>query len=55
MGKTAKDIKISLNVSLKGSHKGVFPTKIFEIQIFILKFAKYFLPKNLKLTFSRQK
>ena len=27
MGKTTEDIKISLNVSLKGSPKGVFPTK----------------------------
>ena len=26
-GKTIEDIKISLNVSLKGSPKGVFPTK----------------------------
>ena len=40
MGKTTEDIKISLNVSLKGNPKGVFPTKKFEIKIFILKFAK---------------
>ena len=40
MDKTIEDIKISLNVSLKGSPKGVFPTKSFEIKIFILKFAK---------------
>ena len=40
MGKTTEDIKISLNVSLKGSPKRVFPTKSFEIKIFILKFAK---------------
>ena len=48
MSKTTEDIKISLNVSLKGSPKGVFPTKIFEIKIFILKCAKNttFLPKN---------
>ena len=29
-----------LNVSLKGSTKGMFPTNIFDIKIFILKFAK---------------
>ena len=48
MGKTTEDIKISLNVSLKGSPKGVFPTKKIEIKIFILKFAKkhYFLSQN---------
>ena len=40
MGKTTEDIKISLNVSLKGSSKGVFPIKKNEIKIFILKFAK---------------
>ena len=40
MGKTTEDIKISLTVSLKGSPKGVLPTKFFEIKIFILKFAK---------------
>ena len=40
MGKTTEDIKISLNFSLKGSPKGVFPTNIFEIKKFILKFAK---------------
>ena len=47
MGKTTEDIKISLNVSLKGSPKGVFPTKNFEIKIFILKLAKNttFYPK----------
>ena len=27
MDKTTEDIKISLNVSLKGSHKEVFPKK----------------------------
>ena len=51
MGKTTEDIKISLNASLKGSPKGVFPTIKFEIIFFILKFAKkkhYFLPKKLK-------
>ena len=40
MGKTTEDIKISLNVSLKGSPKGVFPIKNFEIKFFILNFAK---------------
>ena len=40
MGKTTEDIKISLNVSLIESPKGVFPTKSFEIKILILKFAK---------------
>ena len=47
MGKTTEDIKILLNISLKGSPKGVFPTKKKkkkkkknEIKIFILKFAK---------------
>ena len=47
MGKTTEDIKISLNVSLKGSPKGVFQTKKNEIKIFILKFAKNttFYPK----------
>ena len=40
MGKITEDIKISPNVSLKGSPKGVFPKKSFEIKIFILKFAK---------------
>ena len=47
MGKTTEDIKMSLIVSLTGSHKGVFPTKIFEIKIFVLKFAKNtpFYPK----------
>ena len=47
MGKTTEDIKISLDVSLTGSPKGVVPTKIFEIKIFILKFAKntLFYPK----------
>ena len=48
MGKTTEDIKISLKVSLKGSPGGVFPTKFFEIKIFILKFAKtttIFYPK----------
>ena len=40
MGKTTEAIKISLNVSLKGSPKRVFSTKNFEIKIFILKFAK---------------
>ena len=51
MGKTTEDIKISLNVSLKGSTKGVFPIKKIEIKIFILKFAKkyYFLPKRIKM------
>ena len=53
MGKTTEDIKISLNVSLKGSPKGVFPTKKFEIKIFILKFAKNttFYPKIKNLHF----
>ena len=47
MGKTAEDIKVSLNVSLKGSPKRVFPTNKFEIKTFILKFAKNttFYPK----------
>ena len=47
MGKTTEDIKISLNVTLKGISKGVFPTKENEIKIFILKFAKTttFYPK----------
>ena len=53
MGKTTENIKTSLNVSLKGSLKGVFPTKKIEIKIFILKFAKYtnFYPiiKNLHI------
>ena len=40
MGKTSEDIKILLNVSLRGSPKGVFPTKNFEIKKFILRFAK---------------
>ena len=40
MGKTTENIKLSLNVSLKGSPKGVFPTKKIKIKIFILKFAK---------------
>ena len=40
MGKTKEDIKISLNVSLKGRPKGVFPRQKNEINIFILKFAK---------------
>ena len=40
MDKTTEDIKISLNVSLKGSPKGVFPTKKSEIKNFLLKFAK---------------
>ena len=40
MGKTTEDIKIWLNVSLKGSPKGVFQTKKNEIKIFILKFEK---------------
>ena len=43
MGKTTEDIKIWLNVSLKGSPKGVFQTKNFEIKIFILKFVKTLL------------
>ena len=52
MGKTTEDIKISLNVSLKGSPKGVFPTKTFEIKIFILKFAiNTFYPKIKNLHF----
>ena len=53
MGKTTEDIKISLNVSLKGSPEGVFPTKKIEINIFILKFAKNttFYPKIKKLHF----
>ena len=46
--------KKSLNVSLKGSPKGVFPTKKFYIKIFILKFAKN-TNFTKKLTFSRQK
>ena len=40
MGKTTEEFKISLNVSLKGSPKGVFPTKIFEIEIFHFKIHK---------------
>ena len=40
MGKITEDIKISLNVSLKGSPRGAFPTNIFEIKIFILKFEE---------------
>ena len=57
MGKTKEDIKLSLNVSLKGSPKGVFPTNKFEIKIFILKFAKNttLYPKIKNFTFSRQK
>ena len=52
MGKTTEDIKISLNVSLKGSPKGVFPIKNFEIKIFISKFAKdTFYPKIKNLHF----
>ena len=53
MGKPTEDIKISLNVSLKGSPKGVFPTKKNEIKIFILKFAKNttFYPKIKNLHF----
>ena len=54
MGKTLEYIKISLNVSLRGNPKGVFPTKKFEIKIFILKFAKKnttFYPKIKKLHF----
>ena len=53
MGKTTEDIKISLNVSLKGSPKGVFQTNKFEIKNFILKFAKNttFYPKIKKLHF----
>ena len=49
MGKTTEDIKILLNVSLKES----LPTKIFEIKIFILKFAKNttFYPKIKNLHF----
>ena len=39
MGKTTEGIKISLNVSLKGSPKEVFPTKK-KIKIFLLKFSK---------------
>ena len=56
MGKTTEGIKISLNVSLKGSPKEVFPTKNLN-QNFHFKICKkhYFLPKNEKLTFSRQK
>ena len=48
MDKTTEDIKISLNVSLKGTPKGEFPTKKNEIKIFVFKFAKqhYFLPQN---------
>ena len=48
MGKPTEDIKISLNVSLKGSPKGVFPTKNSEIKILTLKFAKNttFYPKT---------
>ena len=47
MGKTTEDIKISLNVSSKGSPQGVFPAKKIEIKIFVLKFAKNttFYPK----------
>ena len=47
MGKITEGIKISLNVSLKGSPKGVFPTNKKKIKIFILKFAKNttFYPK----------
>ena len=53
MGKTTEDSKISLNVSLKGSPKGVFPTKKFEIKIFLLKFAQNttFYPKIKNLHF----
>ena len=53
MGKITEDIKISLNVSLKGSPKGVFPIKKIEITIFILKFAKNttFYPKIKKIHF----
>ena len=53
MGKTTEDIKISMNVSLKGSPKGVFPTNIFEIKDFILKFSKNttFYPKIKNLHF----
>ena len=53
MGKTTEDIKISLNVSLKASPNGVFPTKKFEIKVFILKFAKNttFYPKIKKIHF----
>ena len=40
MGKTTEDIKISLNISLKGSPSGVFLKKNFEIKIFVLKFTK---------------
>ena len=50
MGKTTDIFKILLNVSLKGSPKGVFPTEKFEIKIFILKFARNtFHPKINKL------
>ena len=39
-----------LNVSLKGSTKGVFPTKNFDIKIYILKFAKtLFIALKLKI------
>ena len=54
MGKTTEYIKISLNVSLKGSPKGVFPTTKIEIKIFILKFANKnttFYPKIKNLHF----
>ena len=53
MGKTTEDIKISLDISLKGSPKGVFSTKKIEIKIFILKFAKNttFYPKIKNLHF----
>ena len=40
MGETTEDIEILLIVSWNGTRKGVFPTKNFEMKIFILKFVK---------------
>ena len=59
MGKTTEDIKISLNVSLKGSPKGVFLTKNWNKNFLKKKKKKKkkttFYPKIKKNTFSRQK
>ena len=57
MGKNTEDISISLNVSLKGSPKRVFPIKKNWNQNshFKTRQKHYFLPKNWKLAFLRQK